>query len=397
MTTIQRVRAALALERNVVVLSGTVFLILTSLFTWYLLLPLYFRELGATDAEVGLAYSLLAMGFSVMQFAGGLLADRYGRKLPIVLPTFIFAPLYALAGFAQNWVTLLVVLLTINSLSAIQSPAFISIMAESVPERQRGMAFGIFEFAISIGITLGPALGAALVSRLGMRSLIYSTAVMSLLCAVLRAVGLHETSHRPSPIELASLKQLRLPRLRWFLLAAILLVCIYNWTLWGPFVSLHAEDTLGLSKPQINNLFAVGGFACMVASLLGGHSASRFGGRNLLITAGLGHVITMVCWALVGTSPLGLALFVITNMGLQMSIIAYQTLLTQVTPRVSRGAIVGLVGTVTGVVGGIAPTVGAYLRDGFGSTAPFWIALIAGLAMAVFLQKVAISEEVPRG
>ena len=75
-------------------------------------------------------------------------------------------------------------------------------------------------------------------------------------------------------------------------------------------------------------------------------------------------------------------------MGLQMAVIAYQTLLTQVTPRESRGAMIGLFGTVTGVMGGIAPTLGAYLRDDFGSTAPFWTALVAGLAMAVFLQKV---------
>ena len=274
---------------------------------------------------------------------------------------------------------------------------FVSIVAESVPEERRGMAFGVFEFAVSLGITLGPALGAALVSRSGMRPLIYSTAVMSLLCAILRTVGLHETSHQPSPIELASLNQLRLPRLRWFLLAAILLVCIYNWTLWGPFVSLHAEDTLGLNEPQINNLFAVGGLACMVASILGGHSASRFGGRNLLIAAGLCHVVTMVFWALAGTSPLGLTLFMITNMGLQIALIAYNTLLAQVTSRESRGAIIGLVGTVTGIIGGVAPTVGAYLRDSFGSMAPFWIALLAGLVMAVFLQKVAISEDAPRG
>jgi len=52
---------------------------------------------------------------------------------------------------------------------------------------------------------------------------------------------------------------------------------------------------------------------------------------------------------------------------------------------------------VTGIIGGVAPTVGAYLRDSFGSMAPFWIALLAGLVMAVFLQKVAISEDAPRG
>ena len=51
-------------------------------------------------------------------------------------------------------------------------------------------------------------------------------------------------------------------------------------------------------------------------------------------------------------------------MGLQMAVIAYQTLLTQVTPRESRGAMIGLFGTVTGVMGGIAPTVGAGLPAG---------------------------------
>jgi hypothetical protein len=41
--------------------------------------------------------------------------------------------------------------------------------------------------------------------------------------------------------------------------------------------------------------------------------------------------------------------------------------------------------------------VGAYLRDDFGSAAPFWLALLAGLAMAVFLRKAVISEDVPQG
>ena len=69
-------------------------------------------------------------------------------------------------------------------------------------------------------------------------------------------------------------------------------------------------------------------------------------------------MVTIVFWATAGTSPLGLALLVMTNMGLQMAVIAYNTLLTQVVPRAYRGAIVGLVGTVTGVTGGVAPTVG---------------------------------------
>lgn len=140
----RHLRTFLPLERNVLIVSSTAFLLFISLFAWYPLLPLHFRDLGANDTQVGLAYSLLAVGFTLMQFAGGLITERYGRKLPIVLPSFAFVPLYALAGAARSWTTLLGAMFLINSLSAIQWPAFISLLAESVQEGQRGRAFGVF-------------------------------------------------------------------------------------------------------------------------------------------------------------------------------------------------------------------------------------------------------------
>jgi len=392
---IRRIRTALALESNVLVISGTVFLLVASLFTWYLLLPLYFRDLGASDAQVGLGYSLMTLGFTLMQFAGGLLTDRYGRKRLIVLPTFAFAPLYALAGAARSWPLLFAALFLANSLSAIQTPAFTSLLAESVPEDRRGRAFGAYQFAISLAVTAGPGLGALLLPLVSLRSLIYATAGVSFLCAVLRAAGLRETSHRPSPIRLENLRNFHWGQLRWFLVAACLFATIYTLTLWGPFVSLHAEDALGLDKPRINGLFAMGGLACMIASLLGGRLADRYGGRNVLAAACLGHVVTIVAWAMVGTSPLGLILFAATNMGLQVGVVAYNTLLTQVTSQQSRGTLIGLFGTITGLVSAVAPTVGAYLRTHFGSAAPFWATLGLGLAVALSLRKVAARESQP--
>ncbi|MBC7265116.1 MAG: MFS transporter [Chloroflexi bacterium] len=383
------------IESNVLVIAGTVFLLVTSLFTWYLLLPLYFRDLGASDAQVGLGYSLITLGYTLMQFAGGLLTDRYGRKWLIVVPTFVFGPLYALAGAAQNWPTLLVALFLINSLSAIQSPAFTSLLAESVPEDRRGGAFGAFEFAISLAIAVGPGLGALLLPRVGIRPLMYTTAVLSLVCALLRMVGLRETNHRPSPITLGHLQDFRQEQVRWFLVVACLFATVYTLTLWGPFASLHAEDALGLDKPQINGLFAIGGLAAMVASLLGGRLADRYGGRNILAAACLAHVGTMAAWAIVGTSPTGLALFAASNAGLQMGIVAYSTLLTQIATGRSRGTLVGLFGTITGLIAALAPTVGTYLRVHFGSAAPFWAALGLGFAVSLLLGKVRAPRRAP--
>ncbi|MDY7041116.1 MAG: MFS transporter, partial [Chloroflexota bacterium] len=165
----RQLRTYLVLERNVLVAAGSVVLLLSWMFTWYQLLPMYLRDLGASDAQVGLCYSLMNLGYALMQFLGGLLADRYGRKLLIVLPTLGFVPLYLLAGACTHWLALLLVMLLINSLSALQWPAFLSTIAESVREDQRGMAFGLFEFCVGAGVTIGPAVGAILVPLVGRR------------------------------------------------------------------------------------------------------------------------------------------------------------------------------------------------------------------------------------
>ena len=386
---LQRIRIALALERNVLVLSATILLLLASIYTWYPLLPLHFRDLGASDAQVGLAYSSLTIAFSLIQFAGGLLADRYGRKWLIALPTFIFIPLYILAGATRNWMTLLIALLIVNSLSALQLPAFMALLAESVSERRRGRAFGVLEFAVSLSVALGPGLGAALLPLVGIRALIHYTALISLLCALLRAFGLREATHRPPPLSLGSLGYLRQAGFRWLLTAVCFFALTRVMTMWGPFVTLHAEDALGMEKPEINALFSLGGLAAMAASLLGGRLADRYGSRNLLIASSLGHVLTMLLWALAGNSMVvGLAFFVTASMGLQMGSVAYDALVTQAASAGSRGAFVGLLGTITGLTSAAAPAFGAYLRGSFGSTAPFWAALGLGTATALSLSRV---------
>ena len=90
--TARRLRSMPALNRNVAVLSGTVFLFAGAWFSWYPILPLHLRHLGATDAQVGLAYTLMQLGYQGMQILGGLLADRFGRKRVIVWPTFVYLP-----------------------------------------------------------------------------------------------------------------------------------------------------------------------------------------------------------------------------------------------------------------------------------------------------------------
>lgn len=382
-TPIQRLCQAFALERNILVIASTVLLLIMSIYTWYQLLPLYFRDLGADDTQVGLAYSLMNLGYALLQWTGGLLADRYGRKRLIVLPTFCFVPLYVLAGMTTRWEILLAIMLAINSLSALQWPSFMALIAESVPQAQRGTAFGVFEFCVGLGVTLGPALGATLLRAVGLRELICATGGTALVCAIGRTIALQETAAEPSRSRAADVGRVLHGQLRWLLVAASIFYTGMAFTVHGPFVSLHAKDVLHLPDAQINWLFAAGSLVATGVSLAGGRLTDRVGGRLMLIAASAGHFATLVAWASVSGLQIGLPIFALSWALMQVSFIAYSTTLTQSVPAPSRAAIVGLFGTVTGVISTAAPAIGALMREEWGSAAPFWVALGLGLLMTL--------------
>lgn len=385
---VRRIRQAFALERNVLVMAGTVFLILTGLYSWYQLLPLYFRDLGASDSQVGLAYSLMNLAFTFLQWTGGLLANRYGRKILIVLPTFCFVPLYFLAGAMTHWATLTTMMLAINSLSALQSPSITSLIAESVPEEQQGTAFSVFEFCVGLGVAIGPALGAILLRTVEVHDLIYITGGVSLICAIARAVGLQETTAQPSTPKASDIGRILDNRLRWFLVVACAFYTAIAFTIHGPFISLHAEDVLHLSDEEINWLFAAGSLVSTMFSLVGGRLVDRFGGRTMFVVGTVGHAVILILWAFIPGMGAGLPILALSWALVQTSFIAYSTTLAQSTTAASRAMVVGLFGTVIGVVSTAAPAVGTLLREKWGSVAPFWAALAFSLLMTLAMTRV---------
>ena len=377
----------LALNRNVAVLSGTVFLFVGAWFSWYPILPLHLRDLGATDAQVGLAYTLMQLGYQGMQLLGGLLADRFGRKRVIVWPTFAYLPLYLLAAATHNWGLLVALLVIADSLGAVQWPAFVASIAESVPEAQRGAAFAVFEFAVGLGAALGPAAGAVMLAVGGISLLLGSTGLVALGCAVVRWLWLQETPHRSSPPGLGDWRRLLNGRLRQFLVAASLFYLLMSVTIHGPFISLHAKDAGGLSEQGINSLIAAVGVVATVAGLASGRVIRWLGARRVLWLGTLAHAGALLPWAYAPAARTGQSFLLLSWFGMQLSFIAYQTTLSEHVGDESRGSVVGLVGTVTGLVAAVGPMMGAWLRQAFGSTGPFWGALLLSLLVVGLLQR----------
>jgi len=384
-----KIRQDIFIEQNVMVLSLSVAFVIIAFFSWYPILPIYLLELGATDFQVGFSYTLLSLASTLMQFFGGILSDRFGRKWMIVFPSFIFPVLYFLLANSANWQMLVFLLVLVNSLSSLQLPSFYAMIAESVPKIRRAKAYSIFELFVVLGITIGPAVGILLISRMNIRYLFYFSTFITLFCALSRMLWLKETHHHRIKINKNdSFKKLFNKKILLIIAALSSLFLLFNLTTNGPFISLYAKEIMHFNKSKINLLFALGGFAAVIYSIWGGKIVGKWGSIITLSGSALGMGLFVILWSLSSSQFLTIFLFVILYIFFQSCYISYGALLADITHQQSRGLVIGFIGTTTGLIGSLGPSLGGYLRLYFNPASTFWAGFIFALATALILTMV---------
>src|SRR5919205_429703 len=66
------------------------------------------KEFGKTDAELALTLTITLAFRPVGAFIFGLMADRYGRKLPLMIDLVFYSVIEVLSGLAPNYATFVV-------------------------------------------------------------------------------------------------------------------------------------------------------------------------------------------------------------------------------------------------------------------------------------------------
>ena len=367
------------LEQNVKVVSLTTFSMLVAFFSWYYVLPLYLKDLGASDAMIGVLYSLFGLSFTLTQALGGYLSDRLGRKKCIVYPTYTFPFLYLLMAFSKTWQWAALFYLISNISSAIQMPSFTAIIGESSEEK--GSAFGYFETFVAFGIALGPLIGGILLSKIGVRGLLILTVFISLLTAVGRHVfvvetlGMRKFEDRKTEKKEDSFQQ--------FLIFGVFLFLLLSLTTHGPFLTLFQEEVLQMRRDKINFLFAMGNFLGALTSIMGGKLTDRIGAYRVLAVSIILHPLLIVIWTF-NKTPF---FFVLSFPFIMWAYITYQVLLTEISPEASRGTHIGIFGTITGLAGAMGPFLGMQLKLRYGARMPFFGAFIIGILSLAFLKR----------
>ena len=128
--------------------------------------PYLINELGADLAAVGLLSMIQSSERLLFQLPGGVLADRFGRRKIIVYGTAmrILTPILYL--MATNW-THVIPALIISGATSIYMPAFNAIIADSLPETERGAGYGAYRMITSFPQVISPIIGGVLMDSFG--------------------------------------------------------------------------------------------------------------------------------------------------------------------------------------------------------------------------------------
>jgi MFS transporter, Spinster family, sphingosine-1-phosphate transporter len=146
--------------------------------------PLVQSEFRLSNVQVGYLTSAFLLFYMVAAPFVGPLADRYSRKIIIVLGAIFWSGLTLLTAVTHNYTELLIR----HTLVGIGEATFVTIaptfVADMFAENKRGRILGIFYLAIPVGTAAGYLLGGNLGAHYGWRSPFYVAAVPGFLLAV---------------------------------------------------------------------------------------------------------------------------------------------------------------------------------------------------------------------
>ena len=139
-------------------------------------LPIYLLELGVPKDDValwsGLVFGITFLIAGIMAPIWGKIADNKGKKRMALRAGFAIAVSYVLIGMVSNEYELLLGRAFVGFANGFY-PAAMTMVSLSVDEKQVGRALGIFQTGLILGNVVGPFLGGAIESIVGMRPVFY--------------------------------------------------------------------------------------------------------------------------------------------------------------------------------------------------------------------------------
>jgi len=271
------------------VLFAAGFLFWSSLASLLPTLPLYARDIGGTEQQIGIVMGSFAIGLLLFRASLGRLADRRSRKI-VLLIGLCAAAIAPLGYILAQSIPLLMVIRAFHGISiAAFTTGYSALVVDLSPPQNRGELIGYMSLVNPIGLAAGPAVGGFLQASVGYTPLFLlasGLAGLGLVCTSRIVEAAHRdpqpTAVTPQPSSQKFWQMLASPRLRIPALIMALIGLVFG-TL-STFVPLYIDqEQVALNAGLFYTAAAIASFS---VRLMTGRASDRIG-RGLFITISL--------------------------------------------------------------------------------------------------------------
>ena len=298
----------------------------------------------------------------------GMMADRYGRRRPLMANVLFFATVEFLCGFAPNYTVFFILRMLFGIGMGGEWGVGASLAMEHAPVRWRGVLSGILQSGYPIGYLLAAVAARLVLPAFGWRAMFWAGGIPALLALYIRAKVPESEAweqHRLARISDG-------PRIAWqhkwlslYLIGLMFLMnCLSHGTqdLYPDFLK-HAHSVTANTVADVTIFYNVG---ALVGAILFGLLSEHIGRRYSMLCALAVSLVIMPAWAFGGTlTVLALGAFVM-QMGVQGAWGIIPVHLNELAPDAVRGLLPGFTYQIGILLAAATPSVQFALRDRLG-------------------------------
>ena len=347
-------------------------------------------ELGLTDAQCGLASTVLILGMAFFSFPISYLVDRWSRRKAIGIMAILWSGFTFATGLARNFTGVLIPRAFVGLGEAGFVPGGTAMITASYPKEKRGWAMGIFHIAIPLGAAAGVILGGIISAKMGWRAPFLFFAIPGVVLGIM-AFFMKDYKTAEQPQNAGGIKNfyialadvLKLTTMRWYYLALGIGVFMSSSVLaWLPSLMMRM---MNVSEATAGAITGGIGLAAIVGAPLGGFLADVWQKKN---PRGRMYVpavsfffsgVVLIIVIFIGFTPVGIGIAVCYGILSSMAMPAVAAISQDVVPVAHKGLSMGLAIFAQYMLGGAwGPYVVGIVSDKLGGGAQ-------GLSTAVMI------------
>ncbi|MCA9931473.1 MAG: MFS transporter [Anaerolineales bacterium] len=378
----------------VLLLAASVALMMTG---FGIIMPVFARRLSEFGDGVE-ALGLMTMAFALAQmiaspFAGSM-ADKYGRRPIILLSITAFVLTNIGYLLAQSTNMFILIRAAGGFLTAGLFPAAMGVVADTIPEANRGRWIGVIMSGYGIGFIFGPVLGGFLYDSWGFAMPFAGSAVLGGLALIAALILIPETRTHTLRLRAALLQRRKMafrpqqaasfwdtlpkPLFIFGILLLIEFAVTFAFAFIEPEMVFYVYDVAGWSTMEFGLAVGMYGLAMVIGQTALGQLSDRFG-RKLMIVVGI-ILNAALYFGLTYFTKFSLIMVAAGVSGFGKALIdpAINAFYLDITAPEHRSRVVGIKGSALSLSGVLGPLLVVFVSGRFSSLTIF---LSAGLLM----------------